>query len=232
MFTAALLAASLLAPSGVTAGIQADPVCLPVTAQPGHSYPLTIYAPGAVSMSAGPTGHALASTLHQISPDWVTFGAGDSGSIPLTLSIPSGAAPGAYWSDITATSGASGPGQVQLGTAATTALVFTVGPSATPPPPCIALDLAQSTGKMPPWPDGRFATSSMRQLLARSAHDGPKPVLSPTAGTGQQQAAPAPAYSPAASQAGQGDGGKLIGWALIAAVALYVLSRIFKRRSS
>ena len=40
---APLIAASVLAPAGVTATIQADPVCLPVTAQPGHSYALTVY---------------------------------------------------------------------------------------------------------------------------------------------------------------------------------------------
>ena len=36
MIAAILLAASLLAPAGVTAGIQADPVCLPVTGTPVH----------------------------------------------------------------------------------------------------------------------------------------------------------------------------------------------------
>ena len=43
---APLIAASVLAPAGVTATIQADPVCLPVTAQPGPSYPLTVYVSG------------------------------------------------------------------------------------------------------------------------------------------------------------------------------------------
>jgi hypothetical protein len=44
--------------------------------------------------------------------------------------------------------------------------VFTVGPSSVPPPPCDALDLAQSTGKYPPWPSKAFATSSWAQVYA------------------------------------------------------------------
>ena len=51
MIAAALIAASALTPAGVTAGIQADPVCLPVTAQPGHSYPLTVSVSGSGSLA-------------------------------------------------------------------------------------------------------------------------------------------------------------------------------------
>ena len=91
----------------------------------------------------------------------------------LTLAVPPDAEPGAYWSDVTATAQPGTGGQAALGAAATTAIVFTVGPSSTAPPPCGALDLAQSTGRFPPWPTRAFATTGMQQALARE--DPPAP---------------------------------------------------------
>src|SRR5439155_2079228 len=124
-----------------------------------------------------------------------------------TLTVAPDASPGAYWSDIEA--GAQGQaqpgsgGQAVLGAAATTAFVFTVGPSSVPPPPCDALDLAYSTGKFPAWPTKAFATTGWKQVFAqqeqaeRAAATGP--TASPTAGARSPASAVAPAYSPVAN---------------------------------
>jgi hypothetical protein len=213
MIAAALLAAGLLAPAGVTAGIQADPVCLPVTAQPGHSYPLTVYVQGSdpLTLAVAPAHGTLERTLHQVPSSWVHFSSNpaSTGQVALTLAVPPDAGPGAYWSDIEAgTQGQAQPGagaQAALGAAATTALVLTVGPSSTPPPPCDDLDLAQSTGKFPAWPTKAFKTNSWKQVFApeeraeRAAQHAP--TASPTATTADSgaHAAPAAAYSPAAN---------------------------------
>ena len=244
MIAAALLAASVLTPAGVTATIQADPVCLPVTAQPGSTYELTVSA-SAGTLAVTPAHGTLERRLHQVPPSWVSSGPSSpallgpdqepGASVTVRLDVPPGAAPGAYWSDIRVSAG-SGSGGVTLGAAATTALVFTVGPSATPPPPCDALDLAQSTGKFPAWPTKAFATSSWKQVFAQEGApvpDGP-PTASPDAREPQsrQSAAQFAPASPAASQGSAGSGKDLIGWALIAGVVLYVLSRIFRRKRS
>jgi hypothetical protein len=137
MIAAAVLAAALMTPAGVTAGIQADPVCLPATAQPGHSYPLTVYVQGsgALTLAVAPITTGLAARLHQVPASWVSFSQNPAaGTVPLTLAVPPGAAPGAYESDIEAATGTAPSGggtQATLGAAATTAIVFTVGPSAT-----------------------------------------------------------------------------------------------------
>jgi hypothetical protein len=210
VIAAVLITAAALAPSGTGVGIGTEYACLPVTAQPGHSYPLgdvsvedTGSGGESVSLTvtpvtAGPVGH-----LAQVPPSWVTFGsspaslgAGQSASVPVTLAIPAGAAPGPYESSILAYTGgtpASGPGgQVTFGAGATTRIVFTVGPSPVPPPPCDALDLAQSTGQFPPWPTRAFATTSWAQVFARerTAPSGP-----PTASAVPP---PAPAAAPPA----------------------------------
>ena len=204
MITAVLIAASVLAPQG-TATIQGGPVCLPVTAQPGSTYDLHVSA-SAGALSVVPAHGTLERRLHQVPPSWVSFGS--SGSV--RLSVPQDAAPGAYWSDITVTSASGGSGQARLGTAATAAFVFTVGPSATPSPPCDALTLGYSTGKLPAWPDPRFATSSVKQMLGRDRPARPRPEdTCPTATAGPAASAapsycpgsgPAPAYSPAAQR--------------------------------
>ena len=237
MFATAILAASLLAPAG-TATIQGYPVCLPVTAQPGSTYDLHVSA-SAGTLSVGPAHDAMERRLHQVPPSWVTFGS--SGSVQLNVSRD--AAPGAYWSDITVTSSSGGSGQARLGSAATAALVFTVGPSSTPPPPCDALDEAYSTGKFPAWPTSAFATSSWRQVFARQRAARPAPEdTCPTATSGPAaSAAPsycpgagsaaAPAYSPAASTSG-GVGPNRDGWEVLAILAgLAVLVIMMRRRS-
>lgn len=196
MIAAALIAASVLAPAGVTAGIQAGPVCLPVTAQPGHSYPLAVTVDNlgdgteSMTLAVTPAHGGPERSLHQVPPSWVTFAASpvpvyprSATRVTLTLAIPPGAAPGAYWSDIEAAASAQ-PGagaQAALAAAATTAIMLTVGPSATPPPPCDALDLAQSTGRFPPWPSRAFATTGWAQVFARDKGGPVTPDGGPTA---------------------------------------------------
>ncbi len=257
MIAAAVIAAGVLAPPGVTAGIQADPVCLPVTAQPGHSYPLTVSVSGSgpLTLTVIPAHGTLERRLHQVPASWARFaanpaspGPGGTAEIALTLSVPGGAAPGAYWSDIEAGSqGQAQPGvggQAVLGAAAATAIVFTVGPSPTPPPPCDALDLAQSTGKFPPWPTKGFATTGWKQVFARERAAGPAPEdMCPTATAGPAaRSAPSycpgagsgpsagPAYSPAASTSRPGKTDPP-GWAILAGLALLAaLAFKLKRR--
>ncbi len=239
MIAAALIAASVLAPAGVTAGIQADPVCLPVTAQPGHSYPLTVYVQGTgpLTLTVTPITTGLAARLHQVPASWVSFGQNPAtGTVSFTLAVVPDAEPGAYESDIKASaspSAASGGGaQATLGAAATTAIVLTVGPSNVPPPPCDALDLAQSTGQFPPWPTKAFKTSSWAQVFAREKA-APDPHASPTvtsrSAAASHPAAPAVQYAPASPAASQGSaktGADLIGWAAIGLAVLYVISRL------
>jgi hypothetical protein len=240
MIAAAIIAAGVLAPAGVTAGIQADPVCLQVTAQPGHSYPLTVYVSGngPLTLAVRDTG-GLYARLHKVPADWVKFAANpvSPGDAALTLAVPADAASGAYWSDIEAgTQGQAQPGsggQAVMGAAAATAIVFTVGPSSTPPPPCDALDLAQSTGKFPPWPTKAFATSSWAQVFAREGHprpDGP-PTASPgPSGSGAQPAAAEPVAVSPASDSSPASSSGAIWWMLLAAAAVWMLCR-FRRRS-
>ena len=239
MLTAAILAASLLAPAGSTATIQGYPVCLSVTAQPGSTYTLSVSAsPG--TLSVGPAHGTLDRTLHQVPESWVNFGTGSPAGV--RLSVPPGAATGAYWSDITVTSSSGGSGQARLGSAATAALVFTVGPSSTPPPPCDALDEAYSTGKFPAWPTPAFATNSWKQVFARERSARPAPEdTCPTATSGPAaSAAPsycpgagsaaAPAYSPAAAASGVGPNRD--GWEVLAILAVLIALVIMKRRKS
>lgn len=231
MIAAFALAASLLAPSGVTAGIQADPVCLPVTARPGHSYPLAVYVPGSgpVTLAVTPAHGSLERALHQVPASWVSFSGNGPGEVAVALSVPPGAAPGAYWSDIEASAqGQPGAGaQAPLGTAATTAFVFTVGPSPVPAPPCGALDTAYSSGKFPAWPTAAFATSGWPQVIAQDQADQPEPVTSPTAGTGDPpaRAVPAAAYSPAAASSRNSWGlpSDWPGWAIIIVLGFVIL---------
>lgn len=201
MFAAALIAAAALAPSG-TSPIQAYPVCLGSTVYPGHSYSgFSIYNPAGEPLTVTPAHDGHERMLNQASPSWVTF-SGSGSETQITLTIPPGAATGAYWSDIRA-GAPGGSGDVSLGTAATAALVFTVGPTPVPPPPCDALDLAYRTGKFPAWPGPEYATTSWRQVGEQDARYNPKPLLSPTAGTGVSiaPAVPAAAWSPAANAA-------------------------------
>jgi hypothetical protein len=204
---APLIAASALAPSGATATIQADPVCLPVTAQPGHSYALSVYVSGngPLTLAVTPAHGPLERSLHQVPASWVRFAANPAspGTAGFTLAVPSDAEPGAYWSDVTVTAQPGAGGQAALGAAATTAIVLSVGPSSVPPPPCGALDVAQSTGQFPSWPTEAFKTSSWKQVFAsqeaseRAAQTAPTAI--PTAGTWPSAAPAAPAYSSVAN---------------------------------
>ena len=224
MIAAALIAASVLAPTGVTATIQADPVCLPAVAQPGHSYGFTVTASGG-NLAVVPD-RLDAAPLRQVPSSWVSFGSSSA-----ILAVPQDAAPGPYQSLIEVAA-PGGPGQVSLGAAATTALVFTVGPSKVPPPPCGALEKAQASGKFPPWPGPKFATTGWHQVFApaeaseRAAHTAPTAI--PTAGTG----VPAPSMSPAAARARSGHlklPANWPGWLAIAAVVLLVIAFLRRR---
>lgn len=242
MIAALALAAALLAPAGVKAGIQAEPVCLPVTAVPGHSYPLAVSVSGAgLALSVVPDTENPAARLHQVPASWVTFAAssvsGQDVFVPLTLTIPSGAAPGAYWSHVEAgTAGSAQPGQggqAVLGAAATAGIVFTVGPSATPPPPCDALTLAQATGKFPPWPTKAFATTSWKQVFARDKGGPVTPDggLTASAPAPDVPARPAVTYGPAAS-AGKGSPRVPAGWLVLIGLTFAVVAWRRKRRRS
>ena len=134
MIAAALVAASVLAPAG-TSPIQGVPVCVGNVVYAGHSYSgYSIYNPDREPLTVTPAHDVHERMLNQVHPSWVTF-SGSGSDTQITLTIPPGAATGAYWSDIRA-GAPGGQGDVSLGTAATAALVFTVGPSKTPPPPC------------------------------------------------------------------------------------------------
>src|SRR6266704_1751708 len=242
VFAAAVLAAALPAPPGVTAGIQADPVCLPVTAQPGHSYPLTVYVSGSgpLTLAVIPAHGTLERHLHQVPASWVRFAPDPAGTgqVALTLDVPPGAAPGAYWSDVVAgTQGQAQPGpggQAVFGAAAATAIVLTVGPSAIPPPLCDALDLAQSTGKFPAWPAKAGASASWAQVLAREK-PAPDPHASPTAASASgAHAAPAAARSPAANMTPAArHPAPWTGWVIVIIAVLLILrwfARLLKGR--
>jgi hypothetical protein len=216
-----------------------------VPAQPGTVYELQVYAAGSgpLALSVGPAHGGPERGLHQVPASWVRFAPdrGTPGTFLLDLTVQAGAATGAYWSDVTVTAASSGSGDVHLGAAATTALVFTVGPSAVPPPPCNALDAAQSTGQFPAWPTPEFRTSSWKQMFAsqeaseRAAHTAPTAV--PTTGTWPSpepagQHAPA---SPAANQALSGSPkvpSSWPGWLAIAAIILLALAARRKRSRS
>jgi hypothetical protein len=240
MIAAVLIAASVLAPAGTTT-MQGAPVCLPALAQPGHSYPLSVSVSGSgpLTLAIVPDTGGLHASLRQVPASWVTFAANPAspGSVAFTLSVPSDAAPGAYWSNIEA--GTHGQPQSGAGvtvtnrTAATTGIVFTVGPSATPPPPCDALDLAQSTGKYPPWPSKAYATTSWKQVYARLKGGPVTPDGGPTAGTGTPaRSSVAPAYSPAASTASASVGPNRDAWVVIAVLIVIGLAMLAKWRRS
>jgi hypothetical protein len=254
MIAAVLLAASVLATSGVTAGIQADLVCLPVTAQPGVTYALDVAAT-AGTLSVAPAHGTLERQLHQASSSWVSFRQSSpvllgpdkipGWSYTVRLAVPQGAETGAYWSDITVTTGSSGPGDVSTGAAATVALVFTVGPSPVPPPPCGDLDVAQATGKFPPWPTKAFATTSWKQVFARQRSARPAPEDTCPTATAGPAARPAPSYcpgvgpdpqhalaSPAASPAAYSTPPEVPknwpGWLIAGGIGLFLLYRLLK----
>jgi hypothetical protein len=214
MALAAAVASSALgfpaAAASTGVGMGTDYACLPVTAQPGQSYPLplsSVYVQDTgsaaewVTMSVTPLTWGPGARLAQVPASWVTFGSAqvslDSGQgmdVPVTLHVPAGARPGPYESSINAidsparSSGAGGT--VTTGAGATSRIVLTVGPSSVPAPPCAALDLAQASGKFPPWPTKAFATTGWKQVFARDRKSEP---VTPDGGPTASAAAPAAA---------------------------------------
>lgn len=145
------------APSSVGVGIQPGPVCLPVIAQPGHSYSL-----GSVHVADTGSGSESIS-LYAISPvnglpgkhfpsSWVSpgypellwvigqssvsLGPGNGTDVPLTLNVPAGAAPGAYAANLAASTAPVSASGLAFGAEAITNLTFTVGPGGNPPSAC------------------------------------------------------------------------------------------------
>lgn len=134
-----LVAGPAAAGADVGAGVGASPIALGSTAQPGHTYQL----PALYVVNTG----TVTSTYHfkvervgvgagiTVPPSWVRFGRNDvrlvakkTASIPLTLSVPTGASIGSYVSDIIAgTVAARGHGAAIVGAQAATELEFQVG---------------------------------------------------------------------------------------------------------
>jgi hypothetical protein len=148
--------------ASVGVGIQGNPVCLSVTAQPGHSYPLgTVYVvdtgSDGESLSVRATGTLDGQTApahsKPVPPSWVSisyprhdlFFPSSSVSLPAsgdaylaaTLNVPSGAQPGLYAGNLVAgiagTPAGTGGVVAGLGAAAGTGLNFSVGIA---PPSC------------------------------------------------------------------------------------------------
>lgn len=232
MIAAALIAASVLAPSSVGVGISGFPACLDTPAQPGHSYVLHVSVTDtgdsgeSVSLRTDPPVNGLKGI--PVPASWVSFGyprllwvlgqssvslsPGKSAEIPVTVNIPGDAKPGLYGANLVASSGGSrapgGGGQAVLGAAAEDDLSFAVAPAAAPS--CDPYNAVPSSATPPP--------------------AGP-----PTAGTGVSAPAPAPAgqYAPASPAASQGIARKVptaVGWALLVAIVLIGL-RVFGRKS-
>jgi hypothetical protein len=144
----------MIASTSTGAGIQGNPVCLPVTAQPGHSYPLgTVYVvntgSGQESLSvhvapvwAGQGGNprdvavpaswiSVSYPKHDLflSSSSVSLPAGQGTYLAVTVTIPAGARPGMYVGNLVASAGTSSPQDhtAALGAAAATGLELGVG---------------------------------------------------------------------------------------------------------
>ena len=145
------------APSSVGVGIQPGPVCLPVIAQPGHSYSLgSVYVADtgsgsesislyAISPVNGLPGKHFPSSwvspgypelLWVIGQSSVSLGPGNGTDVPLTLNVPAGAAPGAYAANLAASTAPVSASGLAFGAEAITNLTFTVGPGGNPPSAC------------------------------------------------------------------------------------------------
>jgi hypothetical protein len=152
----------IAAPASTGVGIQGNPVCLSVTAQPGHSYPLgTVYVvdtgSDGESLSVRATGtlggQSAPAHSQPFPPSWVSVGyprhdlffgsssvslpAGGDAYLPVTLNVPGNAQPGLYAGNLVAGiagTPSAGSGMVAgLGAAAGTGLNFSVG---VPAPSC------------------------------------------------------------------------------------------------
>lgn len=142
--------------ASVGTGIQGNPVCLPVTAQPGHSYPLgTVYVADTgsgtedITLTAQPVwkGQEMYGRAIPVPPSWVSVsypstlwiihhssvqvGAGQGAYLSVTLNVPAAALRGMYAGNLVAGAGgtpSAGNGtQAALGAAAATDLEFAVG---------------------------------------------------------------------------------------------------------
>ena len=135
-----LLVAPAVSDASVGVGIQAGPVRLAGAAHAGGQYALPpVYVvntgtePEAITIgvervSAG-SGHTVPPAWIAVPPGPVRLSHGQSATIPLTLHVPPGAAPGRYFSDVVAHgSAALTDGGASFGVAAATALDFTVAP--------------------------------------------------------------------------------------------------------
>jgi hypothetical protein len=143
---AALSISVPMADASIGVGVQASPVRLGSAALTGQSYALpSVYVSDtgtqpesvAVSVDRLSTGHGRSvpqSWVRATGPA-VRLSPHQGAQIPLQLTVPSGAKPGRYLSDIvvTASPGASA-GHVNLGVAAATPLEFTVRQGAPPSP--------------------------------------------------------------------------------------------------
>jgi hypothetical protein len=140
-----LLAASLLltlpaaAGASLGTGVGASPIMLAHTAMPGHTYPL----PGLYVLNTGTQTSRYHVRLERLSPGeartlpaaWVTLQRNDfvlrpnhSATVPVAIRIPGNAQPGAYLSDLVAsTSSPRRAGGTALGAAAATKLGLNVG---------------------------------------------------------------------------------------------------------
>jgi hypothetical protein len=141
-------------PASTGVGIQAAPVCLPVTAQPGHSYSLgelfvqdTGSAGEGISVSVEPVwrGQSDYGRYRSVPPSWiavsypkhdlflssssVSLEAGQGAYLAVTVTIPASAARGMYVSNLVASAGTSSPQDhaATLGAAAAAGLELGVG---------------------------------------------------------------------------------------------------------
>lgn len=133
-----------MADASIGVGVQAAPVRLGNVALTGKSYALPpVYVldtgtqPESIGvrverLSTGPGLSVPQSWIRQTGPA-VQLSPHQSAQIPLQLSVPGGAKPGRYLSDIVVTgSPGSSPGRVNLGVAAATPLEFSVRPGPAP----------------------------------------------------------------------------------------------------
>jgi hypothetical protein len=136
------IAVPVVADASVGLGIQAGPVRLAGGAHPGGTYPL----PAVYVINTGTQDESVVIRVEHLSPgagravpsSWVQatgsavkLSGNQSARIPLQLTVPRGAQPGAYLSDVVAKgSAALGAGGANLGVAAATKLQFTVVPGA------------------------------------------------------------------------------------------------------
>ena len=135
-----------IADASIGVGVQAGPVRLGSIAHPGGNYQL----PPVYVVDTGTEAEFISLRIERLAhgpgqavpPSWV-HGTGSnvrlvphqSARIPLNLSVPPGATPGPYLSDVVVGgSAAVSAGQANFGAAAATALEFSVAPGAAPGP--------------------------------------------------------------------------------------------------